>query len=143
MDWMVGSASGMGGLQAMETMAAAVARGKNPPALIWINDHGTDVNLLALLGNEVPEFLDLIQVHWNVMEHDGLMPTLHTPGPPPKNQMPILVVEQIPPFLVKSYPAENPLLKLLRTSKEVIQLGTDACLGGMASPTDSVAHVGL
>ena len=143
MKWMVASASGMAGLQAMENMAAALARGKNPPALIWINDHGTDVNLLALLGNEVPEFLDLIQVHWNVMEHDGLMPTLHTPGPPPKNQVPILVVEQIPPFLVKSDPAENPLLKILRTSKAVIQLGTDACFGGMAIPPARVAQFDL
>ena len=143
MKWMVASASGMAGLQAMENMAAALARGKNPPALIWINDHGTDMNLLALLGNEVPEFLDLIQVHWNVMEHDGLMPTLHTPGHPPKNQVPILVVEQIPPFLVKSDPAENPLLKILRTSKAVVQLGTDACFGGMAIPPERVAQFDL
>ncbi len=143
MKWMAAAASGVAGLQAMENMAAALTKGEKTPALIWINDHGTDVNLLSLLGNEVPEFLDLVQGHWNVMHHDGLMPTLHTPGPPPKNQVPILVVEQVPPFLVKTNPAENPLLKILQTSKAVVQLGTDACFGGMVIPPDRITQFDL
>lgn len=143
MKWMVATASGAAVFQAMEKMVTALTHGEKIPALIWVNDHGTDVNLLSLLGNQVPRFLDLVQAHWNVMKHDGLMPTLHTPVPPPKNQVPILVVEQIPPFMVQTKPADNPLLKIIQTSNVVIQLGTDACFGGMAIPRNRVAQFDL
>lgn len=143
MKWMAAAASGAAGFQAMENMVAALTKGEKTPVLIWINDHGTDVNLLSLLGNEVPAFLDLIQRHWNVIRHDGLTPTLYTPVPPPDNQAPILVVEQVPPYLVSTDPAENPLLKILQTSKAVVQLGTDACFGGMSIPADRIARFDL
>ena len=143
MKWMGASAAGVAGLEAFENMAAALTKGENTPALIWINDHGTDVNLLSLLGNEVPGFLDLVQGHWNVIEHDSLMPTLHTQAPLQKNQAPILIVEQVPPYLVKNTSAENPLLKILQKSKAVVQLGTDACFGGLVIPSSRITKFDL
>lgn len=143
MKWMGAAAAGMAGLEAFENMAAALTKGEKTPALIWINDHGTDVNLLSLLGNEVPGFLDLVQGHWDVIAHEALMPMLYTRGPQPRNQAPILVVEQIPPYLVKKTSAENPLLKTLQASKAVVQLGTDACFGGMVIPPSRIDQFDL
>lgn len=140
MKWIAATATGVGVLQATGQLASALTGTKNPPALIWVNEYGSDLNLLSLLGNVLPGFLELVHLHWNILAYDALTPTLYNSQIRTNNLAPVMVVEQISPSMVEETASGNPLLSQIQACKAIIQLGTEACFGGMTLPPERVTR---
>jgi hydrogenase small subunit len=134
------SASGAALLKAMEGMAEALSAQPNRPALVWWNEGGDDLNLLTLLGQAVPRFMELITLQWDLQAHQGVLSTgVENAAKAPANA-PILVVERIPPREALEPASQGPLSGLLAGSKAAILLGTEACYGGLSTAPEEVAH---
>ncbi|MCH9045199.1 MAG: hypothetical protein IIA40_03725 [SAR324 cluster bacterium] len=134
------SASGAAVLKAMEEVADALTSQANPPALIWLNDGGDDLNLLTLLGQALPRFLELVTVHWDVQEHAGILPTGYRTAGEAGSAAPIFVVERLPPSEAVQPGAGGPLSERLAMAKAAVIVGTDACYGGIAHTAQDVAR---
>jgi hydrogenase small subunit len=134
------TAAGSGVMQASERLAGALAAQPTPPVLLWLNDGGDDLSLLPLLGQQVPQFLQLILAQWNVQAYDAVLPLRAQAEAEPPGGAPILVVERMPPPEALDPAGGGPLAKRLGTAKAVILLGTDACYGGFSTDPDHVAR---
>ena len=135
--WITASASGMALIQSTQGLAQALVNQEDPPALVWLNEGGNDLNVLTLLGQQVPSFLELVTLHWDLRSHSSLLPTGFPAKPDRKKFAPIIIAERLPPVDVLTEmlagDSASPLLGLLRRAKAAILLGTDACYGGIAT----------
>ncbi len=134
------AASGAALLQGTQRLAAALTAQPNPPILLWLNDGGDDLSLLPLLGQQVPHFLELVALQWNVQAFDAVLPTRRDLGTLELPGAPIFVVERLPPPEALDAAAGSPLAARLATAKAAILLGTDACYGGFTEDPARVAH---
>ena len=132
------SAAGVAIHQATRSLALAVAEASPSPHLIWINEGGNDQNMLTLVGQIVPDFFDLITSHWELMRHDGLVPTTFAPKTPLPTA-PVLVAETLPEPAVLDDPENGFWKTMVADAKAVILLGTEACYGGLTLPPENVA----
>ncbi|HKI99659.1 MAG TPA: hypothetical protein VKB51_14385 [bacterium] len=132
------SVSGAALLKATERMAEALTSQNNPPIVLWLNDGGDDVGLLPLLGQQVPRFLELVTLQWNVQAMDAVLPVRRALDAQDLGGAPVLVVEQMPPLEVLNAGPDSPLVKRLGTAKAAILLGTDACYGGFTTDPAAV-----
>jgi hydrogenase small subunit len=133
-------ASGAVLLQSTQRLAAALTAQPIPPLLLWINDGGDDLGLLPLLGQQVPHFLQLVALQWNVQELDALLPTARGADAEALGTAPILVIERMPPTTALDPTTGSPLAQRLAAAKAAILLGTDACYGGFTTDPGDVAH---
>jgi NiFe hydrogenase small subunit HydA len=134
------SASGAALLQGTQRLAHALAAQPNPPILLWLNEGGDDLSLLPMLGQQVPHFLELVTLQWNLQAFDALLPQRRGQEDEALSGAPILVVERIPPPEALDVDAGTPLAKRLAAAKAAILLGTDACYGGFTGDAAHVAH---
>lgn len=144
--WIAASASGMALLQSTRGLARALVSQEDPPALVWLNEGGDDLNLLTLLGQQVPSFLELVTLHWDLRSHSGLLPTGFPAIPSRSNFAPIIVAERLPAAeaLAEALAegSTSPLPGLLKRAKAAVLLGTDACFGGIVTSREDVAAFG-
>ena len=133
------TAAGAAMLGAMGRVTHALSTREDPPALIWFNEGASDLNLLTLMGQEVPGFLELVLTHWDMRSHPSLF--LAPDAIPPSRGAPILVMETIPPI-----PANTPtdgavgtaFQELVGQARAVLLVGTDACYGGLSVDLERV-----
>lgn len=125
--------------QATSRLAAALNNRGHPPAVIWVNQGGDDLNLLSLLGAEAPAFMDLVTQSWNLVSQQALVPTGFDPSRVRLTQAPIAVVETIPPPEALTEGPGKVFRVRLEKAKAAILVGTDACYGGATGSADRVA----
>lgn len=134
---LVASAGGAAWLQATGRLAGALTAQPDRPVVLWMNEGGADLSLLPLLGQLVPNFLELVTLQWNVQAHDGVLPW--QPGDGKQDgTAPIVVLETLPPADALVAQAETPLIQHLGAAKAAVLLGTDACYGGLTVPHETV-----
>jgi hydrogenase small subunit len=134
------SASGAALLQATERMAGALVAHPNPPLLWWLNEGGDDLSLLPLLGQQVPSFLTLVTLQWDVQSLDAVLPAARRPDAQSAGGAPILVVERMPAPEALDPQADGAWVEPLSHAKAAILLGTDACYGGLTTEPAVVAR---
>ncbi|MBI3992582.1 MAG: hypothetical protein HY342_04865 [Candidatus Lambdaproteobacteria bacterium] len=131
--WIAVTAAGGAVLAASGRLAQALVRRGGSAPLVWINE-GDQLNLLTLLGQHAPDFLQLVAVEWRLAEFDALRTVSGAPVSPEFDSAPVLLLESVPP--PEALAAETPgsLGALLSSAKTVILLGTDACFGVHTPP---------
>ena len=134
------SAAGLTVYQAMGKLTLALNGTERPPSLVWINEGGSDLGLLGLIGQRIPEFMELVTLQWNLHSHAGIYPTLAKPDTRSFPTAPILILETVPAPARMKETAPGGLLDLLKQAKAVILLGTEACYGGFTTPPAQVAN---
>jgi hydrogenase small subunit len=134
------SASGAAVLQATRGLAVALTAQPNPPVVLWFNTGGPELSLLPLLGQQVPHFLELVTLQWNVQNHDGVLPLTYARQTEPGGSAPIVVVESLPEGEPLEPDAETPLVRHLSAAKAAVLLGTEACYGGFTTDAGTVAR---
>ena len=115
-------------------VAHALTTRETASPLIWFNEGGSTLNLLAIMGQQYPEFTKLISVGWNLLEYDPVMPTIGKISEKPFSRAPILILESIPPTGREG----NRFNALLKQAKATILVGSDACFGGVLTSKDAV-----
>lgn len=124
-------------LAATGALSRALAQAPDRPPILWLNDGGDDLNLLAQLGRELPHFLDLIALRWDLRQWDAVSPVGLAP-PAALQPAPIVILESYPPFEATPSAAHAAVQEAVEQAKAVILLGTDACYGGLRlSPDDA------
>jgi NiFe hydrogenase small subunit HydA len=118
-------------------LSRALAQTPERFPLLWLNDGGADINLLAQLGRQFPELLELISLRWDLRQWDAVSPVGLAPPSPPQSA-PIVILESYPPFHAAPSAAHAAVQEAVEQAKAVIRLGTDACYGGLRlSPQDA------
>jgi len=131
------SAAGVALSQTLRGLALAVTEATPRPQLIWINEGGNDQTLLTLLGEAVPEFMDLVTGHWELVRHDALFPTTFKVTRTALPAAPVLVVETLPePAELED--ATSAWKEMVADAKAVVLVGTEACYGGLTQSEASV-----
>jgi Ni,Fe-hydrogenase I small subunit len=135
------SSAGVAAAPSLEAMAAALAEKAPAAPLVWVNDGGDGHNLLALLGQEVPSFLRLIALQWDVRDYGPLLPTGFVSSQPSFQSAPVLIMEAVPPHGDEQSAAAKKIREILPQAKAAILLGTDACFGGIRASGADVAGI--
>ncbi len=131
------TASGIGALAATAQLQEALAAGTGAP-VVWINDGGDDLNLLAQLGRSRPRLLELAAGRWDLQVYDALRPVGSAMLDKPPPGAPVLVLESLPPLDSVSW---ERLAPWVQSAKVVIALGTEACFGGLYTPRDATQRL--
>lgn len=132
------TATGAAVMQATQRLAGALTAQPDPPTVLWLHEGGADLNLLPLLGQEVPRFLELVSLQWNVQAYDAVLPAPRALDMELEGRAPIVVVERMPPAEALHPEAGTPLVARLGTAKAAVLLGTEACYGGFTTDRATV-----
>jgi len=146
--WITASATGVALAESVHGLSTALAAQQSPPSLVWLNDGGSDLNLLGLLGQHVPHFQELVTLQWDLHDHGALMPTTYDPSGHIPSDAPVVVMEHLPPMEALSENAKMPtamaLKKLMEEARVAIMMGTEASYGGMETdPAQAAAFEAL
>jgi hydrogenase small subunit len=118
-------------LAATGTLSRALAQAPDRFPILWLNDGGADLNLLAQLGRQFPELLELISLRWEVQQWDAVSPVGLAARTAPPASAPVVILESYPPRDAPPSPAHAAVQEAIEQAKAVILLGTDACYGGV------------
>lgn len=133
------TATAMGGALLSATQGLAQALTNNGPAapLVWIgpSDH---LNVLTLLGQASPRFLELVTLEWDVRAFDPLHAVGYEPKLDSLPKAPVMIVDSVPETSWLQTPAGEKFKDLVSVAKAAILLGTDACYGGLHTPTADI-----
>lgn len=128
-------------MQATRGLSHALTAVQNPPNIVWVNEGGTDLNLLGLLGQFVPNFSELVTLQWNIVDFDALMPTAYASSGSKLKNAPVVILERIPANETLPDGSPHPVIGLLKEAKVAIMLGTEACYGGFITPVGDISRV--
>lgn len=137
----MGAAAAAAAAPSLPAMAAALAERVPAAPLVWVNDGGDDLNLLALLGQQVPSFLNLIAVQWDLRDYGPVLPTGYVVPDPDFATAPVLIMETVPRHPEEQSEVARKIAALLPQAKAAILLGTDACYGGIRATAADVARI--
>ena len=90
------TATAGGALAASGTLSRALAQAPERLPIVWLNDGGADLNLLAQVGREFPDLLEAISLRWDVQQWDPILPMGFAPshvGAPSAGPVPLLGLE--------------------------------------------------
>lgn len=135
------SAAGLALPATTRKLAAAVAASGTATPLLWWNAGGDDQNLLTLLGQSVPGFLELVTERWDVQRMEAALPTDVSTDLKGLDGAPIVVIERLPPLAALDPKGDSPEVAALRAAKTVVLLGTDACYGGLSEDPKAIARL--
>jgi hypothetical protein len=134
--WIALTAGGAA-VTATARLTSALAAQGNPAPLLWVNDDGADLNLLAQLGRDLPDFLELVSARWDVAGFDALQGAGVSLPVDGFSSAPVVLLEAIP----DPAEADLPLERWVEQAKAVIFLGTEACYGGIRTTLEDVRRV--
>jgi hypothetical protein len=118
-------------LTATGTLSRALAQAPERSPILWLNYGGEDLNLLAQLGRQYPDLLELVSLRWEVQQWDPIMPVGFAPQAAASRGAPIVILESYPPRDAPPSAAHTAVQEAVEQAKTVILLGTDACYGGV------------
>lgn len=124
-------------LAATGTLSRALAQTPDRFPIVWLNDGGEDLNLLAQLGRQFPELLELISLRWDVQQWDPVSPVGLAARTAAPAAAPVVILESYPSRESTGSAGHAAVQEAIEQAKAVILLGTDACYGGTRlSPLD-------
>ena len=135
------TAAGSAAWSASGKLVQALTVRENASPLLWLNPGGEQHNLLAMIGNEYPDFLRLIYQEWDLLDYDPLTPTNLEFQQRTLARAPILILEAIPPSLGEEPSPGKRISALLKQVKAVVLVGTDACFGGLRTREEDVTRL--
>ncbi|MCZ6534258.1 MAG: hypothetical protein O7A08_15010 [SAR324 cluster bacterium] len=131
--------SGAAGLPSLQAMAASLAERVPVTPLVWIKDGVSDQDHLALLGQQLPTFLDLVAVQWDLRDYGPVQPTGFVANQGPFSAAPILVMEAVPSRHGPGLQIAAKVRAVLPQAKAALLLGTEACFGGISTDRRDIA----
>ena len=126
---------------ALARVVKVMAAQPSTTPIVWINQGTDHANLLAQLGQQLPDFLSLVSEKWQLGQFPPLAPTGYHPASKSFSSAPVLVLETLPSNaeMAPVKDQENAFRELIGQAKAVILLGTEVCFGGLQVPADDVA----
>jgi Ni,Fe-hydrogenase I small subunit len=132
------TATASAAVAATGTLTRVLAQAPERSPILWLNQGGGDLNLLAQLGRQNPELLELVSLQWDLSQWDALLPVGFTPPAAAPSAAPIVILESYPPRDAPPSPAHAAVQEAVEQAKAVILLGTDACYGGVRLSREDV-----
>ena len=136
LQWMAATAAGGAMIPALEGLARAMSAQEDSAPILWINEDGDHLNLLVLLGGDMPPFLELAANHWNLVHYDPLTGVDAKPHGALKGA-PVVILEVLPKEAELSGEPPWPFSEIAE-AKAAILLGTGACYGDLHQSSEDL-----
>ena len=133
-------AAGAGGLPPLRAMAAALADRSPVTPLVWVKAGHADHDHLALLGQQVPTFLDLVASQWDLEAYEPVLPTGYVARRTEFPVAPVLILEAVPGQTDAGRRIAEKIQGVVPQAKATLLLGTGACYGGIGIDARDIAR---